>query len=161
MGASAGGHLACLTAVTADGGSGDGSGTAVKAAGVFFPLTDLLNYNGQVVDPRSDGRLGQLVRQLAFPKGINGLSDADLTKGVTQICPARLVTKNAPPFLFIHGDADPVVPLQQSQLMVETLKKEGVSAELIVKPGGGHPWLTMPEEVQKLADWFDKQLAAK
>ena len=34
----------------------------------------------------------------------------------------------------------------------------GGSAELVIKPGGGHPWLTMPEEVKKMADWFDKQL---
>ena len=30
--------------------------------------------------------------------------------------------------------------------------------ELIVKPGGGHPWPTIAEEVQVMADWFDKTL---
>ena len=33
-------------------------------------------------------------------------------------------------------------------------------AELIVKPGGGHPWLTIHEEVKVIADWFDGHLAA-
>jgi dipeptidyl aminopeptidase/acylaminoacyl peptidase len=80
---------------------------------------------------------------------------------VTQISPARLVTKHAPPFLLIHGDADPLVPLQQSEVMLEALKKAGVPAELIVKKGGGHPWLTLHEEVQVLAEWFDKQLGAE
>jgi dipeptidyl aminopeptidase/acylaminoacyl peptidase len=79
---------------------------------------------------------------------------------VKEISPARLVTSGAPPFLLIHGDADPVVPLQQSQRMVAALKEKGGSAELIVKRGGGHPWLTIHEEVQILADWFDKQLKA-
>jgi hypothetical protein len=32
---------------------------------------------------------------------------------------------------------------------------------LIVKPGGGHPWLTLSQEVKVMADWFDKQLAGK
>jgi dipeptidyl aminopeptidase/acylaminoacyl peptidase len=68
------------------------------------------------------------------------------------------VTPTAPPFLLIHGDADPVVPLQQSERMVAALKEKGVSAELIVKRGGGHPWLTIHEEVQILADWFDTRL---
>src|SRR6185295_5508120 len=44
MGASAGGHLACLAAVTADDGKTDGakviSSTRVKAVAVFFPPTD-------------------------------------------------------------------------------------------------------------------------
>jgi dipeptidyl aminopeptidase/acylaminoacyl peptidase len=58
----------------------------------------------------------------------------------------------------IHGDADPLVPLQQSEAMLAALKQAGVPAELIVKPGGGHPWPTLHEEVQVMADWFDKQL---
>jgi dipeptidyl aminopeptidase/acylaminoacyl peptidase len=61
----------------------------------------------------------------------------------------------------IHGDADSVVPLQQSQVMLAALKKAGASAELIVKAGGGHPWPTLHEEVQVIADWFDRQLSAK
>ena len=52
----------------------------------------------------------------------------------------------------------PQVPLQQSQVFVDSVNAAGGSAELIVKPGGGHPWLTMPEEVEVMALWFDKQL---
>ena len=62
------------------------------------------------------------------------------------------------PFLLIHGDADPLVPLQQSQKMVAALKAAGGSPELIVKKGGGHPWMTLPEEVKIMADWFDQRL---
>ena len=50
------------------------------------------------------------------------------------------------------------MPLQQSELIVAALKKEGVPAELIVKPGGGHPWPTIHEEVKEVCDWFDKEL---
>ena len=35
----------------------------------------------------------------------------------------------------------------------------GGAAELIVKPGGGHPWLTIPQEVEVMAKWFDQHLA--
>ena len=48
-------------------------------------------------------------------------------------------------------DADPVVPLQQSQLLLKKLQEAGDSAELFVKEGGSHPWLTIPEEIIKLA----------
>jgi len=167
MGASAGGHLACLAAVTAEDGkaeSGSASaaaGTRVKAVAVFFPPTDFLNYGGKAVDARADDRMGQLVRRLAFPQGLGNATADEVTQKVTQISPARLVTPQAPPFLLIHGDADPVVPLQQSEAMLAALKNAGVPAELIVKKGGGHPWSTLHEEVQVVADWFDKQLAAQ
>ena len=42
--------------------------------------------------------------------------------------------------------------------MAKAIQSAGGSAELIVKEGGGHPWLTLPEEVAIMADWFDKQL---
>lgn len=165
MGASAGGHLACLAAVAAnDAGSAGGNGgsvtTRVKAVAVFFPPTDFLNYGGKAVDVRSDQRMAQLLRRLAFPKGTDGMTDDEITQKVVEISPARRVTKHAPPFLLIHGDADPVVPLQQSQAMLAALEDAGVPAELIVKPGGAHPWPTLHEEVQVLAEWFDKQLNA-
>jgi acetyl esterase/lipase len=168
MGASAGGHLACLAAVTAE---GDGqvarddhrgsAGTRVQAVAVFFPPTDFLDFSGNAVDARADDGMGRLVRRLAFPQGLIPGSDSDALQKLTQISPARLVTPQAPPFLLIHGDADPVVPLQQSERMLAALKQAGVSAELIVKPGGGHPWPTIHEEVRLLADWFDKQLESK
>jgi acetyl esterase/lipase len=163
MGASAGGHLACLAAVTAadaapSGTKGSTATTRVKAVAVFFPPTDFLDYGGRVIDANSIDRLSDLVRRLALPAGAAAESaEATLLK-VTQVSPARLVTPQAPPFLLIHGDADPLVPLQQSEVMLAALKKEGVPAELIIKPGGGHPWPTLHEEVKVIADWFDKQL---
>jgi acetyl esterase/lipase len=168
MGASAGGHLACLAAVTAApegahaGGNGDGStsrsDTRVKAVAVFFPPTDFLNFGGHAVDLEATEGIGPLALQLALPKGTPPPTAEEMTRQITRISPARLVTPQAPPFLLIHGDADPVVPLQQSELMLAALKQAAVPAELVVKQGGGHPWLTLHEEVQLMADWFDQQL---
>ena len=162
MGASAGGHLACLTAVTAhenlDPKLGD---TSVKAVAVFFPPTDFLKYGDKAADPNADDRLGKAMRRLAFTDGADNPSAEEVTKALTKISPARQVTEKSPPFLLIHGDADPMVPLQQSETMVQSLKKAGVPAELIVKKGGAHPWLTIHEEVQVIADWFDKQLVSQ
>ena len=167
MGASAGGHLACLAAVTAKepaegaGQSAKTVDTRVRAVAVFFPPTDFLNYGGKAIDARADDRLSQLVRRLALPQASVVESAEQMSEKITRISPARLVTPQAPPFLLIHGDADTVVPMQQSEVMLAALKKAGVPAELIVKQGGGHPWLTLHEEVQVVADWFDKQLGSK
>jgi acetyl esterase/lipase len=159
MGASAGGHLASLVAVS-NGQTSDEHSASVAAVGVFFPPTDLIEYGDKTFDPRSDANLGRVVRALAFRDGVKGLSDEAVERGLTAMSPARLVTKNAPPFLLIHGDADEVVPLQQSQRLMNELKQRDVPVELIVKKGGGHPWLTIPVEVAKMADWFDRQLAS-
>jgi acetyl esterase/lipase len=166
MGASAGGHLACLAAVTATTGKAVDDahplpGTNVKAVAVFFPLTDFLDFGGKPIDVRSNNSMGKLIRELAFPRGISNESESEIADKLKQISPARLVTPKTPPFLLIHGDADPVVPLQQSEQMLAALKQAGVPAKLIVKSGGGHPWLTLHEEVQVVADWFDRQLGAK
>jgi S-formylglutathione hydrolase FrmB len=45
--------------------------------------------------------------------------------------------------------------------LIEALKEVGGQAQLIVKPGGGHPWPTINEEVKVMADWFDKQLKSQ
>lgn len=154
-GASAGGHLACLAAVRPDDAKGDQPDTRVKAAGIFFPPTDFLVYGGRPFDPKSRITLG-----LAAPRDGKVLNDEQLKESLVQLCPARQVTEKAPPFLLIHGDADFMVPLQQSQTLIDALKKANVPAELIVKKGGGHPWLTIQEEVQVMANWFDGQLGA-
>ena len=167
MGASAGGHLACLAAVTAEDGKTDVSNgakmadTRVKAVAVFFPITDFLNYNGKAFDVRANSDMAKLIRGLAFPQGVADVTDSEINQTLRGISPARLVTPHSPPFLLIHGDADSAVPLQQSETMVAALKQANVPAELIVKHGGGHPWLTIHEEVKLLADWFDKQLLPK
>jgi acetyl esterase/lipase len=165
MGASAGGHLACLSAVTSRAQKpsiwrlGQQTDAHVKAVAVFFPPTDFLNWDGKAVEVQGNGRLSAVVRRLAFPAGLTEPSADEVVQKLTEISPARLVKPGAPPFLIIHGDADPIVPLQQSELMIAALKKVDAPAELIIKKGGGHPWLTLHEEVQIVADWFDKQLA--
>jgi acetyl esterase/lipase len=156
-GGSAGGHLATLAAVTPQDGKPDAKNpslrqnTNVKAAAVFFPPTDFLDWDGK---PANFETVGDLL----FLGGAKGHSDDEIRGRAHDISPARLVKGPAVPFLFIHGDADPTVSLQQSQKMVEVLKAAGGSAELIVKKGGRHPWPTIAEEVKVMADWFDHHL---
>jgi acetyl esterase/lipase len=158
-GASAGGHLATLAAVTPEEAKPDSGSaplrydTRVKAAAIFFPPTDFLDWDGK---PADMAVLGDLL----FLGGASGHSEDEIRARAEKISPARRVRGRPVPFLLIHGDADPLVPLQQSQKMIEALKAAGGSAELIVKQGGGHSWLTIPEEVKIMADWFDKQLQA-
>jgi acetyl esterase/lipase len=78
--------------------------------------------------------------------------------------PITYVTKDDPPFLIMHGDKDMLVPLHQSELLLDALKKAGVGASLHVVKGGGHGLRggkETPEELfQMVADFFDKHLKA-
>ncbi len=155
-GASAGGHLGCLAGVA----SVD-TDAAVKAIAVFFPPTDLIEYAGGDVNLQSDARINTILSALGFNGRIEGVTEEQATKRLTLLSPARRVSGKEPPFLLIHGDADNVVPLKQSELMVDALKEKGVPVKLIVKPGGGHPWPTINEEVAVIADWMDQELKAE
>lgn len=161
-GASAGGHLATLTAATAEAGDPDAKDdlekldTSVAAVLAFFPPTDFLAWAGEDADLKllRSGMIGRIF----FHGGVTDQTDEEIREAVTAVSPVRQVTSQFPPTLLIHGDADPLVPLAQSELLKTTLQEHGVQVELIVKPGGGHPWLTIAEEVKIGVDWFEKQL---
>ena len=159
MGASAGGHLALLASVTPQDAVPDSKSdlkkvdTHVKAVSVFFPPTDLTDWDGK--KPNYSGEIGQLL----FTGGLGTHTPEEIEAKAKELSPRfRINGTTLPPYLLFHGDADPMVPLQQSQVFVDAVKAADGTAELIVKPGGGHPWLTLPEEVAKMADWFDKHL---
>jgi acetyl esterase/lipase len=159
-GASAGGHLASLVAVkneNSDAQPGHDR-ASVKAVGVFFPPTDLTEYRVPETEVSVDDVSPIAKRVLFASGGAEDLTKEQIHQRLAEISPALLVTKGAPPFLLIHGDADTLVPLDQSQKLQNALKEHEVSVELIVKAGGGHPWPTLHEEVAVLADWFDEQL---
>jgi acetyl esterase/lipase len=52
--------------------------------------------------------------------------------------PVTYITPDDPPFLIIHGDQDNVVPVEQSLVLDEQLKKGGVRSELIIIRNGTH-----------------------
>ena len=164
-GASAGGHLATLAALTPTASDPiaknkmDRHDTSVAAVAVFFPPTDFLEWrDGKMVDPKVLAPLLAVGANSAKEGALNGKSNEELQEMAKAISPLYQVRKPRVPFLLIHGDADEVVPLSHSQKLVEAIQSAGGSAELIVKQGGGHPWLTLPIEVAVMADWFDKQL---
>ena len=158
-GGSAGGHLATLAALTPEPAKAaannptDRYDTSVRAVGAFFPPTDFLDWDGNKAI-----RI-EVVGPLLFVGGVRGQTQDEIKETAKAVSPLHRVGKPTIPFLLIHGDADKVVPLSQSTRLVEAIKKAGGSAELIVKPGGGHAWPTLPQEVKVMADWFDKQLA--
>ncbi len=155
-GASAGGHLVALLGTTADlkeldvGGNKDQS-SRVQAVVDFFGPADF-----QSLSRNSEGARGPVARLLGGPPGEN-------KEKAKLASPLAHVNKDAAPFLILHGDQDKTVPLRQSQLLADALKKAGVEVRLIVLEGAGHSGEAFgrPEQRQAIEDFFDQHLKAK
>lgn len=171
-GGSAGGNLALLVATAGDAGDRnardpvDRESSRVQAAAVFFPLTDLLNWGKPGVEHLGvEGHPTPFKaafdhRAMDRSKGtMERVTDPDTLRSITKsISPIYAVSPDDPPMLLMHGDKDGLVPLQQSEVFVETLRKDAVESRLVVKNGGGHGWPGMDKDMETCADWFDKYL---
>ena len=159
-GASAGGHLS-LTMGT-QGGPGkadakdpiDRESSAVQAVACFFPPTDFLNYGTPGEDAVGVGILKNFKAGFG-PRSDTPESREDLGR---EVSPIYFITAHLPPTLIVHGDADKLVPIQQSQSFVERATEAGAHAKLIVKPNAAHGWQGMEKDMVALADWFDEYL---
>jgi acetyl esterase/lipase len=169
-GASAGGHLSLMLGCAGGDGKSDAKdpvdrqSSKVQAVACFFPPTDFLNYGKPGVKsmgiepnhrfkPPFDFRTQDPTTKLFMPVDI-----ATRETICKEMSPCYHVTKDDAPTLIVHGDADELVPLQQSELICEKFKEAGVPCELVVKKGAGHGWSTIIADFKLIADWFDKHL---
>ena len=173
-GASAGGHLSLMLGTAGAPGSStakdpvDRESSRVQAVACFFPPTDLLNFGSpghaliRAEDHRPPFRAAFQYREMDPQSRVwVPITDEKRLREITRdISPIYHVSPDDPPTLMIHGDADELVPVQQSREMLDALQKAGVSAKLIVKPKAGHGWMTMGQDINSLADWFDTHLKA-
>ena len=92
---------------------------------------------------------------------------ADMVIGALgRISPINLVRKDMPPFLLIHGTADPLVPISQSEEMCEKITQVGASCEIFGVPGGGHGmrgWESkhLTAYKQRMIEWLNEVLVPR
>jgi acetyl esterase/lipase len=69
--------------------------------------------------------------------------------------PITYVDANDPPFLIIHGDADPLVPHCESEMLYSALQKAGVSSQLVLVHNGQHgPGVLIDTYFKMMTDFF-------
>lgn len=159
-GGSSGGHLSLMLATCGAPGDPnaadpvDRQSSAVAAAAVFFPVTDLLNL-GPSTENLHDGGPPKSFRH-AF--GPNGEDLREWQKIGRDLSPIDHVTTSLPPIWIIHGDADTLVPLDQSQRFRQRAAAAGREVELTVRHGAKHGWLTMLWDLRQMGQWFAKVL---
>jgi acetyl esterase/lipase len=153
-GASAGGHLVALLGTTAglkelegNGGNLDQS-SKVQAVVYWFGASDLRIIPER--DTTAQSAIGQLL----------GGSLKDKKELAALASPVTHVTKDAAPFLIMHGDKDILVAFSQSELLEAALKKAGAEAMLIKVEGAGHggPQFLNDENKKRIEDFLERHL---
>lgn len=126
IGASAGAHLALLQAYK------NNSNGNIKAVVDLFGPTNLTTlYNNHPVPAASQ------------PVLINFLGATPATNPTLyfETSPINFVTAQTPPTLILHGDADYIVPIEQSYSLQTKLQANNVKNSIKVYAGEGHGWV--------------------
>jgi len=138
-GASAGGHLVAMVGTTGgvkefDVGENLQVSSRVQAVCDFYGPTDFLQMDAHRVP---GAKLAHDSPGSPEAKLVGGPIQDNKEKAA-RANPITYVSKGAPPFLIVHGDADPLVPHHQSELLRDALEKAGVPVSLYTVKGGGH-----------------------
>ena len=148
-GGSAGGHLSLMLGLDPDAGNAQARDavlrgpSGVAAVVAWFPPVDLRGWTGP----------SERFPALDFPSA-----------QAPSVSPIDFVSKDDPPVLLIHGDADMLVPISHSERVRTALAAAGVTVEFVTIPGGDHGF-TNPAHSQRAMEltvgWFERHLLAK
>lgn len=159
-GSSAGGHLSLLLAYSQEKdfpGSNELNTYSSKVNYVInnFGPVDL----NKLFRPETSDFLLNLLNLLSEEKykkrqlRLGSFTGLDLKKEkdkIIEVCrlysPMTYISKNSVPTITFHGDGDETVPLIQSKILNEKLKKYHVLHELVIYKGRGHGFRTLSEE---------------
>ncbi len=131
LGYSAGGYLVCMLGAADKDAGFEGKeypdqSSRVQAVVSYFGPTDLCLYGADES------------AQNGIFKPMLGASFKDKPEVYKNASPITYVSKDDPPFLFLHGTKDWLVSIEHSRSMCKKLKEAGVPAELVEVEGGSH-----------------------
>jgi len=144
-GGSAGGHLSLMIGLDADAGQMDSEeavmqvSNEVAAVVAYFPPVDLRPITGP----------NERFPALEFPLEM-----------AAAISPILFADAGDPPTLLIHGDADELVDISQSEIMQREFEKQNVESDFITIAGGAHGFRgdhAVKANAARLA-WFEQYL---
>jgi len=157
-GSSAGGHLVALLGTSGgvtelDVGEHLDQSSAVQAVVDYYGPADFVAF---VKTPRYERHSRDDAPEAKLLGG-PVLEKLDLA---TKASPVTYVDEKDPPFLIVHGSADPVVPSNQSELLNEALQKAKVSVELKILPDARHggPEFNSREVAELVSKFFAEHL---
>jgi acetyl esterase/lipase len=179
-GDSAGGHLVALLGTAgdvkewepADEKGGEKVSSRVQCVVDWFGPSDLAKMNAQAAEaaekagaadgaqpPPSRRRLDHDAADSPESELVGGPVQQNKYKAA-KASPVTYVSADDPPFLIMHGDRDPLVPIAQSRELAEALKAAGVDVTFEVIKGAGHggPEFLADEAMRRVTAFFDEHL---
>lgn len=163
LGASSGAHLAVLLGVSPgvaelEGTENLGVSDEVQAVADWFAPVDVMRGPAIVFkDDPCTMSINNLIANyggegtqyfywtLAWATFLGGsLADPVVLKRAPRASPLTYIDRGEPPFLVIHGEADNMVPISQSEMLATALRNAGVSVTFIRLPGVGHGFAGPP-----------------
>ena len=164
-GGSAGGHLAALmgTAAAVDFSGGPAAPNIIGKVDESIRVqcvVDMYGASDFTLLLANAAQMAHGVGQAAAQNIGPTASPDELAAKMKWASPITYVSKDTPPFLIQHGDADQTMPLEQAKVLAEALRKAGVEETLTILPGAGHAGAAFfTEENHKLVlDFLDKHL---
>lgn len=136
-GVSAGGHLAALEALD------PAAPHPLRAVACWYPPTDLRALAGDVDDAGGTGDQGPTSRE----SQLIGAPVAERPDLADAASPVHRAHRGAPPFLFLHGTADRMVPHRQSERLAGALVSAGAAATVELVPDAGHQFTGVTDDV--------------
>jgi acetyl esterase/lipase len=172
LGDSAGGYLAQMLGTTNgsrefDQGDFLDQSSDVAAVVTLFGISDLRNIGEGFSEAVQKVHASPAVTEALL---VNGVAFRDFAGAAIAVNPAKALAASPmghldgpkPPFLILHGSADPLVsPLQSAQLY-QALKKGGNDASYLLVKGAGHgdiSWFQQPV-IDRVVAWFQAKLGA-
>lgn len=151
-GGSAGGHLVAVMGTRNPADAAD----AVQAVCDWYGPSDLLTMPNNV--PSEKRSADALARSNGAV--LLGAAVKDVPDKAKDASALYHVSSDDPPFLIMHGDQDPQVPIEQSRRLYEALKAAGVPVTFEVVKGGGHggPAFQTPQVKDIVKSFFEKTL---
>ena len=94
------------------------------------------------------------------------LADPAVLERAAQASPLTYIDADDPPFLIVHGEADDMVPPEQSERLATALQEAGVEVTLLRLPDVGHGFGSpdggvMPEFLEPTLAFFDHYLLSR
>ena len=135
-GGSAGGHLSAYVALQDDEADPDSSDPVARQSSrvvCAVPFAGPTDWGLLSTIEHGHPAYRQLI---GYEPGAPAGKMSEKLKG--DVSPVSFVSRDDPPILIVHGDADVIVPIQHATVLVEALKKAGVEHELIVVKDGKH-----------------------
>jgi len=129
-GSSSGAHLAMMCAYSPESGQ--------VSDQEFYAEVPSVRYVVDFFGPATFS--GEEIPSSHFVKKLMGRYYSDKSM-LEKASPITYVTSSSPPTLIVHGEADSLVPLSQSELLYSAFKENGVPSELIIIPSAEHTLL--------------------